>query len=660
MNRADSLGTHLSRWNVALSGRERWTRETWVDRLVASNKAWSQDDLEVFWGQNRDPSNYPIIQPVIEAVCGIEAQTRRDTLILARTRARVDSAEALTGLVKYINQQNKTARLRSVAFRRAAVTDGVGYMEVNWSDDPYAEPIVKRAPDPMHMWGDPAGREDDLSDYQDFFRARWLPRAWVHMRWEKARSEGLWGIVPQAQFDPTSNQDDWLRDGDDPAVAHFNRSGMGDPRLGPGHGMRAPLDLAGWATQDADAFMQPVDRYADLDLVVERWYRADEWSQFAILRDGRVIEATAETAHDVARLVVGGEARLVRAVSRKLRTACFVASEGGGLLHDVASPLPHGQYPFIPVWGYRDEEGQPFGLVRLLRDAAREFNMRRTSLTKRSLMRQVHYEEGAFVDDAQALREIAKFNGRVKYEPGGLARARIEDNGGVGAGQAQLEAGLLDGARAMVQNMGPVTQEMLGQQSDAKSGIAIQERKEGSYTALFSLFDNRTWAQQAEEEQTLALIQASYTEEKEIRINGTTSGLEWLHINKLDPTTGAVLTNICQGRFDVTVQEQPEAPSARAMKIQAVAQLLANAPLPPDAQLKITRALAEAQDLPENVLGAIDEAITMVAMPQVPPGPMGAPMPPGAELPPPNGMPPGIDPTQAPTTPPPPQAGAPL
>jgi hypothetical protein len=200
---------------------------------------------------------------------------------------------------------------------------------------------------------------------------------------------------------------------------------------------------------------------------------------------------------------------------------------------------------------------------------------------------------------------------------------------------------------------------LLGQASDAKSGIAIQERKEGSYTALFTLFDNRTWAQQAEEEQTLALIQASYTEEKEIRINGTASGLDWLHINKVDPTTGAVLVQISQGRFDVTVQEQPEAPSARAMKMKEIAQLLANAPLPPDAQLKITRALAEAQDLPENVLGAIDEAITMVAMPQAPPGPMGGAPPADPGMPPPGGMPPGIDPTQAPTVPPPP-AGASL
>lgn len=657
MTRPDSLGTHMSRWSTALVGRERWTREAWIDRLVASNKSWSQDDLEVFWGQSRDPSNYPIIQPVTEAVCGIEAQTRRDTIILARTRRHADTAEALTGLTKYINQQNKTARLRSQAFRRAATTDGVGWTEVHWSDDPHAEMIGKRAPDPMHMWIDPAGREDDLSDSIDIHRARWLPKRWVDLRWERTAREGMYGLRPQVDYDPTSHQDDWLGDGDDPAVGQFDRSGTGDPRMGPGHGMRAPLDMAGWATQDADTFMQPVDRYADLDLVVERWYRADEWAQFCRLRDGRVIEVTDETAHDVARLVLDGSGRLVRAVARRIRTACFVASEGGGLLHDTESPYPHGLFPFIPTWGYRDEEGQPFGLVRLLRDAAREFNMRRTSLTKRTLMRQFHYEEGAFVDEAQALREMAKFNGRVKYAEGKLlaGAAKVEDNGGASQSQMQGEAMLLDGAREMVQNLGPVTQEILGQQSDAKSGIAIQERKEGSYTALFTLFDNRTWAQQAEEEQTLALIQAGYTEEMEVRINGTAAGLQWLHINHVDPTTGAVLLQPAQGRFDVTVQEQPEAPHLRSMKLKEIAQLLQGAPLPPQAQLKLTRAMAEAQDLPEVVLGAIDEALEMTLAAAQMPQP-GAPVDPNAL--PTAAPPPGLDP--ATLTPPPPPAGVPL
>ena len=78
-----------------------------------------------------------------------------------------------------------------------------------------------------------------------------------------------------------------------------------------------------------------------------------------------------------------------------------------------------------------------------------------------------------------ALREMAKFNGRVKYAEGALraGAAKVEDNGGASQSQMQGEAMLLDGAREMVQNLGPVTQEILGQQSDAKSGIAIQERK---------------------------------------------------------------------------------------------------------------------------------------------------------------------------------------
>ena len=614
----DTLSQHLSRWGKALAGREKRTREMWIDRLVLANKSWSPDELSTLWGQNREPSNYPIIHPVHESVCGMEASTRRDTSILARVGAHRDTAEALTHLLKYVDQQNRAPMLRSKAFRAASGSDGVGWTETCWSDDPRAESIAKRHVDAMHMWEDPAGREDDLSDYQDLFRARWLPPAWIEMRWDLSQLRGIGTSAnPAIYYDPSSGREKYeTLHGDERPVALMEGGWGGDPNFGPGHGFQAPLGGIGWATQDSDNWWR-VNRYEGLSLVVERWYRADEWAQFCVLKDGRVIEITPDKAPRCAELILSGAGRLVRGVSRRIRSACFIAdgSIGGGLLHDVPSPYPHGEFPFTPTWGYRDDEGQPYGIVRLLRDASREYNMRRTSLTKRSLMRQVHYESDAFENEAEALVEIAKYNGAVRYRDGALmaGKAKVVDNGGATPGMAAMEEHLLTTAFEMVQNHGPVARESLGQQTNAVSGAAIEQRQEQTTVGLYHLLDNRNWAQQREQEQTLALIQESYTEEKEIRITGSKKGLDWLHINKKDPQTGVVLTDISQGRYDVIVDDQPEAPTVRAAKIQAIAPLLQSPDLPPAIKLKITAAMAEAQDLPTDVLQVLDEAVQMMA-----------------------------------------------
>lgn len=617
MSRPDSLATHLQRWQIALNGRMRWTREAWIDKLVAANKSWSPDDLDVFWGQNREPSNYPILHTVRESICGLEAQTRRDTVILARTRPHQDTAEALTGLVKYVDQQAKADYVRSKSFRNA-VDVGVGWTETFYSDDPRAETIGKRAENPFHIWTDPSGREDDLSDYQDVFRARWLPRAWVDMRFDRARNMATGGFIPTFHYDPLSHTQNYRENhGDEPSVGQFNQGMGGDPAYGPGHGYRAPLTGMGWATQDADSLYR-YDRYGDLHLLVERWYRADEWATFLVMRDGRVIETCEENAMTCARLLLDGKGKLMRAVARKIRCAIFVADGSGGLLQDVPSPYPHGQFPFTPTWGYRDEEGQPMGPVRLLRDAAREFNMRRTHATKRSLMQQVHMEEGTFMDDAEAISAIRKYNGVVRYQPGMLDKAKIASNADMNAGAAQMELQMMGTALQMVQNLGPVNQETLGQETNAKSGVAIENRQQQAHVALSHLFDNRNWAQQVEGEQTIALIQDSYTEEKEVRINGTANGLQYLAINQADPTSGAVINDISQGRYDVIVEEQPEAPTVRAAKVQAIAQVFQGVDLPPATRVQLAIFMAEAQDLPGDVIGLLKDAQKMASQPQPP------------------------------------------
>jgi hypothetical protein len=437
------------------------------------------------------------------------------------------------------------------------------------------------------------------------FRAKWLNPSWLLLNFPQLKGQ-LPGMSGPGNFDPLSHTADYTNEhGDRPPVALFNNAGQGGSVLyGPGHGMQNPYAGHGYASQDGEFIWRP-DRYEGLILAVERWYRCDEIAIVCRMRNGMVLENTPENAPIIARAVVREGAKLSRRIVKRMRCAIFAEDI---LIQDELSDLGTGDFPFIPYWAYKDEEGQPLGLVRLLRDTVRDFNARKTHLTKRTTMRQVHYEDGAFVDEDEALIELAKFNGAVRYADGALTAGKVIVKDNLESSSTEVE--LLHGSLEIAQNLAGATAEMLGQQTNATSGVAIQQRTQQGQTALYSLFDSRNFAQQQEGEQTLPLIQMLYTEEMEVRITGSNRGLRYITINREDPTQGVKLNDVSQGRYDVIVADQPASPTERAAKVQAMAPLIAK--LPPQLQLQFLTGLAEAQDMDQEFIEQLDKAVKQV------------------------------------------------
>lgn len=538
----DPIRIHRSRWESAKQHRAAWTREARTDLKFAAGKTWTPQELAVFQDEGRRPTDYNLVLPMLNLVSGIEAQTRSDIKVLPRAPRDVETAEALTKILKYVSDQNNQGRQLSRAFRDC-IALGIGWMEVGYNPDIMAEPIMSKRIDPFDIWIDPSCRQPDLSDAKEIFRAVWVDAEDLAARYPKHR-EAILNLATDRDDQGLISTGDYTRDeGDIPPVSLWEDDGVG----------QAPSLL--------DKTRRPLRP-------VERWYRADEKAVFCLYRDGRIVEVTQDNALECARAILSGEASRREGMAKRVRVAVFV---GDLLLEEAASPYTHGRFPFVPLWAYEDEKGRPMGLIRLVRDPQKEFNARRTHMLKRALSRQVWYEEGAFADVDQAREEMALHDGMVAVNRGALASGmvQIRDN----LESTPIEADLLMQAKVQIQDATGVTPELMGRQTNANSGKAIEARQNQGQTTLYTLFDNRNGALEQIGEMELALVQDTYTQEQAIRITESNKGLGFITINQRQPD-GTILNNITQGRYDTVVAEVPASPTEQLAQFQALAEFL--------------------------------------------------------------------------------------
>jgi hypothetical protein len=506
---------------------------------------YTPEDLNILINRNQAPLVYNVTKNTINWILGTERKQRIDFRVLPRKKKGAQSAKIKTKMFKYINDVNKGEYMRSLAFEDS-VKAGLGWIELGARSIKWDEPIFIRRESWRNVWFDHLCREPDGRDQRFLFREKWVDLdVAIGMFPErgdriKVQAESVNSMYPYLPDDVVIT--DWASEFDLESDLSIFYGGPWD-----GARQRVKLIEAWYRMPQQVKIMQMRDEdtpYGALDGAIYR----PEWADHKYLVEGNYF-----TTFDVAKMVV--------------RHAIWI---GNTFLQDALSPYNHDRFPFIPFFCYRRQrDGQPYGVIRDIRDPQDDLNKRRSRSLFLLTAKQVIAEPDAVNNKVEASEEIHRPDGWIEVNPG--KKFEIVD-------QKQLAKEHVELARddeRFIQNIaGGTTEEGLGHETNAISGKAIEARETHGLTTSGVVFDNYYYAFQLQGEVLNALVEQFKDQADEIRVTGDTSKDEFIEINKWNAQKGEIENSITESKADFYVGKQDYRESLRISMMEKLSDLV--------------------------------------------------------------------------------------
>jgi hypothetical protein len=538
-----------------------YEREKQIDERVERMKAhdyrdgeqWDPDDKEEVEARGQKASVFNLIKPTCDWVVGTEKRTRVDYSVMPRQSDAQPTAEKKTKLLKYLADVNKIGFERSLAFDDATVS-GLGWLDHGIRSDETDEPLYVTYEDWRNVWRDSHAKRRDLSDSRYLFRSKVVDYD-IAVAMFPDRADCI-----QASL----NQQD--------SSYLIDEQGL-DPEI---DALDGPLGEAGIIYTQRDRVRLVSCEYTIPTAV--KVLRGDDLGTL----NGTIYN---EQNEGMAYLVNGGHASLYDAI----RMTCWqMIFTGNYVLQNSQRPYTHQRFSLVPVWGYiRKRDNRPYGLVKNLMDPQDDLNKRRSKALFILSTKQAIVEEDA-VDDLDDFID-------EKDRPDGVMRVRrmegvelIHDNV-----LAAEHISLMEQDARYIEQVGGVTKENRGMETNATSGKAIEARQQQGHVNTAELFDNYRLAFQLSGEIQLSLIEQYYTDEKIFRITGDAKKPDFTEVN-----TGLPEDDITAHQADFVV----EADSYHATIRQAMAENLWDllTKMPPEISIKLLDIAVDLSDLPQR------------------------------------------------------------
>ena len=546
----------VSYYRQELTRQEENRAEMAVDEDYYDNIQWSTEEIEALHERGQAPTVYNVISQSVNWIIGSEKRGRTDFKVLPRRKDGGKAAERKTALLKYLSDVNHLGFERSVAFEEATKA-GIGWLESQVQDEDDGEPIYAGSESWRNIIWDSTYRKLDMTDCRYLFRVKWVdldvaiaifPERRAQLESAAVDNYTAWGV------------DDL--DGDDAMDSmEYERDRAGSMRDGITYSRKRVRMLEGW-------FRMPEQvnklRGAKSDFRGEIYDENDERHQ-AELQSGRA----------------------VLAVAPMMRMYCCIMTTQDMIWYGP-SPYRHNRYPFTPVWGFRRaRDGMPYGVIRWMRGMQDDVNKRLSKALYILSTNKVVMDEGAVDDIEEFRREVARPDAVITKRPG----KNIELNVDRDLAPAHLD--LASRSIQMIQQVGGVTDELLGRATNAVSGVAIQARQDQGTVGTNKLFDNLRFAFQMHGEKELSLVEQYMTEEKQFRITNMRGAPDYVSIND-----GLPENDITRTKADFIIDQ---ADWRATMRQAAVAELMDVAKtLPPEIVMAMLDLLVENMDIPNR------------------------------------------------------------
>jgi hypothetical protein len=530
-------------------------------------------------GQPTIINNY--VAPTINGVLGMEAKTRTDWQV----RADDDDGSLIN---EYLNEQLMEAARLTNADR--AISDafaqqvkvGAGFVECRRNDDPFADPYVTDTLDWTNVRWDWKAQRPDLKDARYMVIERWFDEDQAEL------------ISPKAK-------------------TLCRASIQGYPFAEPLHDQIWDSDLvAGWQTQQSTKLQEDqwIDGLRRRVRFFDIYHRVPSRGKVMKSPDGQVtLFNEANPLH--LGLAKGGFVTVQTARYTRMHRSIFM---GPHLISTGFSPYPHDEFPVVPFFGYREGRSRiPYGLIRGMMGPQDEVNFRRSMLTWLLKARRVIMDEDATNMTPKELHEqVSRVDGVIKLNP---ERKNLQNSFSIQT-EVQIAAQqfeVMKDAEQQIQAVSGVYNAMLGQNSNATSGIAINSLIEQGTITLTEIYDNYRFARQQVGNLMLHMIaddQSKQQKTVKVYASNPMRKTEQIEINKKNEY-GELTNSVSMLNRRVVLADISQSPGYRAQLLDRLMQVAQT--VPDNIKLILLNEILQLSELPrkEELMKKIQQAIGM-------------------------------------------------
>lgn len=545
-----------------------WRKEADRSADMYDGNQLDPETVERLKERGQPPLITNMIKPTIDTVLGMEAKTRTDWMVRAEDDEELeeDLAEALSCKLKHAETESRADRAVSDAYA-AQIKAGIGWVEVARESDPFKCPYRVRAIHRREIFWDWRAEQPDLSDARYLVRRRWLELDHAIAMMPQYASLFRQTTCGWAGFDPLLEQDtrltqSWERERD------------------------TRIEATDW---------RDIQRHRIC--LYEIWYRKWVRAYVMTLPNGRTIEADFDNPRHV-EAIVAGVVEVRQATFQKVRLAWYT---GPHFLYDVPSPYTHNHFPYVPFFGHREDlTGVPYGLIRAMTSPQEEINARKSKMLWSLNSRRVTADSDAVQDHNKAAAEVSRPDAYIilneKRKPN--STFKVEPGGELAVQQFQV----MQEAKQEIAEASGIHKSMMGQQSGATSGLAINSLVEQGLNTLAEINDNYRYARRLVGEMLFELIQQTIGN-RPLRVTigeGKSRKVVPLNMATIDQQTGQqiLLNDVSKIKAKIVLDDIPSTPTYRMQQLQMITEITKS--LPPELQAQVVDFVIEATDMPNR------------------------------------------------------------
>jgi len=509
-----------------------------------------------------------LIKPTIDMVLGMEAKTRSDWRVIADNDEFQDVAEALSQKLFEVERETRADRACSDAYA-CQIKSGLGWVEVSRESDPFHYPYRAAPVHRREMFWDWVAKEHDLSDARYVVRKRWFDMDLVALHFPKKKDVlsaalGRWG-------------GNWI------TAATENAT------------LANSFDQERGLTVSDFEWINPRRQRICL---FEIWYRTFVKGKILRLPD-RVVEFDPKNPmHKFA--VENGMVVPESAIYARMNLSIWA---GPHRLYDGKTDKK--RMPYIPFWGYKEDlTNTPYGLIRGMISPQDEVNARRRKLMNLLSSKRIIADSDSLDTRinsfSDVIQEIARPDSVVALNPMRKNANGFKVETELNLGQQQFQ--IMEESKKALQEAAGVYQAMLGKDTSATSGFAINSLVEQGTTTLAEINDNYRYSRRLVGERLVELIRDDMVG-KPVQVvagDGPRKRIIYLNQPAQNPQTGQIelMNDVNRSTVKVALEDTPSTPAYRAQQLQMLGQVIQS--MPPQAQAMMAPSFVEMTELEDR------------------------------------------------------------